>query len=118
MSTVQSVTGDLWPYLAVIVFGFLPSEIWRVLGVVFATGLREDSQILVWVRAVATTLLAGVVAKLLLSPNGALAIVPFAARIGSVAIGVAAFVSLRRSVIAGVVAGEVALAVMAYIFGT
>jgi hypothetical protein len=117
MSAIQNATGDLWPYLAIIVFGFLPSEIWRILGVVFATGLREDSQILVWVRAVATTLLAGVVAKLLLSPNGALAIVPFAARVGSIGIGLAAFFGLRRSVIAGVVAGEVALVTMAYVSG-
>jgi hypothetical protein len=63
----------------------------------------------VWVRAVATTLVAGVVAKILFSPTGALVAVPLAWRLGALAIGVAAFFLARRSVMAGVVIGEAAL---------
>ena len=49
---------------------------WRWLGVVFARGLDEDSEIVVWVRAVATAILAGVIAKLTIFAPGVLATVP------------------------------------------
>ena len=56
MSGLEAIVGaGLAPYLALILFGFLPSEIWRVLGVVLSRGLDERSEILVFVRAVATT---------------------------------------------------------------
>lgn len=113
MTDPQVLLGPLWPYLVVVLIGFLPSEIWRVFGVFLSRGLDENAEILVWVRAVATTLLAGVVAKLLLNPSGALAAVPLAGRIASLAAGLAAFLVFRRSVIAGVIAGEALLVVLA-----
>ena len=63
--------GGLWPYFALLLVGFLPNEIWRVLGLVLARGLDEDSEIVVWSRAVATAILAGVIAKLILFSPGA-----------------------------------------------
>ena len=68
--------GAHWPYLAVFVFAFLPTEIWRWLAVAFARKIDPDSPALEWVRAVATALLAGVVAKLIIAPPGALAALP------------------------------------------
>ena len=62
------------PWLLLVLVGFLPTEVWRVLAVFAAHRLDEDSEILVFVRAVATALLAGIVAKLLLTPAGALAL--------------------------------------------
>jgi hypothetical protein len=38
---IVAVQGGLWPYLLLIVVGFLPSEIWRVLGVFLAQGPRR-----------------------------------------------------------------------------
>jgi hypothetical protein len=109
MTDLAAFAGPLWPYLVVVLVGFLPTEIWRVLGVVLARGLDERSEILVWVRAVATTLLAGVVAKLLFAPSDPLATVPLAGRLASLLVGLLAFFALRRSVIAGVICGELAL---------
>ncbi len=109
MSDLATLAGPLWPYLVVVLVGFLPSEIWRVLGVFLSRGLDEEAEILVWVRAVATTLLAGVVAKLLFAPSGALAALPLAGRLGSLAVGLAAFFAFRRSVMAGVILGELTL---------
>jgi hypothetical protein len=110
--SADPLTG-LWPYLVVVLVGFLPTEVWRALAVVVARGLDESSEILVWVRAVATTLLAGVVAKLLYAPTGALAAVPFWGRGGAMLVGLAVFFAVRRSVIAGVLAGEAALVIAA-----
>ena len=105
----------LWPYLVVVLVGFLPTEMWRALAVVVSRGLDERSEILVWVRAVAATLLAGVVAKLLYAPTGALAAVPLWGRAGGMLVGLAVFFAVRRSVIAGVLAGEAALVAAAWL---
>ncbi len=110
----MSLADPLWPYLLVLLIGFLPSEIWRALAVVLVKGLDERSEILVWVRAVATTLVAGVVAKLLFAPTGALAAAPLVGRLGALAAGVVVFFALRRSVLAGVLAGEAALVAMVW----
>lgn len=114
---MSALSGEMAAYLALIVAGFLPSEVWRWLGVVFARGLDEDSEIVVWVRAVATAILAGVIAKLTIFAPGVLATVPTPVRLGAVAIGFVAYVLLRRSVLAGVIAGEVALTLGALLVG-
>jgi hypothetical protein len=107
---------ELWPYLVLVLAGFLPNEIWRLLGLVLARGLNEDSQIVVWSRAVATALLAGVVAKLILFANGALTTVPLSVRVGAAVLGFLAFTALKRSVFAGVIVGEAALLIGGYLF--
>ena len=110
---VMAAAGPWWPYLVIILFGFLPSEIWRVLAVFLSRGIDEKSEILQWVRAVAITLLAGVIAKLLFTPSGALATVPLAGRVLPIALGVAAYLA-TRSAIVGVLAGEAALIAIAW----
>jgi hypothetical protein len=75
---MTATMADIGPYLALILVGFLPNEVWRVLGLVLVRGLDEESQIIVWVRAVATAILAGVLAQLVLASSGALAAIPLA----------------------------------------
>jgi hypothetical protein len=77
---MSAISGGLWPYLVVLV-GFLPNEVWRLLGLVQARGLNEDSEIVVWSRAVATAILAGVIAKLIIFSSGSLAGIPLAVRV-------------------------------------
>lgn len=107
---------ELWPFLLLITVGFLPNEIWRVFGLILARGLNEDSEIVMWSRAVATATLAGVIAKLLLFSNGSLASIPLGVRLGAAAIGFIVFVVARRSMFAGVVAGEAVLLAGGYLF--
>ena len=59
-------TVELSPYLVLVLVGFLPNEIWRAFGLVLARGLNEDSEIVVWSRAVATAILAAVIGKAIL----------------------------------------------------
>jgi branched-subunit amino acid transport protein len=113
----MSALADLSPYLVLIAAGFLPNEVWRMLGIVVAHGLDEGSELVIWVRAVATALLAGVVAKIILVPPGGLADVRLAVRLAAIAAGFAAFVLVRRSVFAGVLAGEAVLILGAYWVG-
>jgi carbon starvation protein CstA len=107
---------DLGPYLALVLVGFLPNEIWRVLGIVIARGLDESSELLVWVRAVATAVLAGIIAQLILNPPGALATVALGVRLAAVAIGFVVYLLARRSVFIGVLAGEIALVLGALVW--
>ena len=107
---------DLWPYLLLVLAGYLPNEIWRVLGLVLARGLNEDSEIVVWSRGVATAILAGVIAKLILFSAGALAGIPLTVRVGAAVCGFLAFLAVKRSVFAGVLAGEVALLLGGFLF--
>jgi hypothetical protein len=104
----------LMPYVLMIVVAFLPTEIWRTIAVFLSRGLSEGSQLLIWIRAVATALLTGVVAKLMLSPTGELALVPLWGRAGSILVGFAAFFLFRRNVIAAVLSGEAVLIAAAY----
>ncbi|MFG1371552.1 AzlD domain-containing protein [Xanthobacter oligotrophicus] len=95
--------------LIVLLAGFLPTEIWRSLAILAGRRVEEGSPVFHWVKAVATALLAAVVARLLFAPAGALAAVPLVLRLGAVAGGVAGFLVFRRSVFAGVLVGEVLL---------
>lgn len=109
--------GDIDPYLALVLAGFLPNEVWRWLGVFFARRIDEESEVMVWVRAVATAILAGVIAQLVLTPPGGLASVPLAIRLAAITAGFIAFLVLRRSVFAGVLCGEATLVGLSLLFG-
>ena len=98
--------GDWNALLVLLIAGFLPNEIWRMLGLWLGGGVDEGSELLVWVRAVATAILAGVIAQILVFPPGALASVPGFLRYGAVAGGFVGFIATRRSIFAGVACGE------------
>jgi hypothetical protein len=107
----------LEPYVALVLLGFLPSEMWRWLGIVLGRGLDENSEIIQWVRAVAVALVAGVVARIVLFPPGALASVPLSVRLAALGCGFLAFFFIRRSPFAGVLVGEAVLVAGALTYG-
>jgi hypothetical protein len=107
---------ELWPYLLLVLVGFLPNEMWRVFGLVLARGLNDDSELVVWARAVATAILSGVVAKLILFSAGALAGIPLAIRVVAAVAGFIAFLLVKRSVFVGVLVGEAILLVSGFFF--
>ena len=99
----------LWPYLTIAAAGWLATDLWRWLGVALSARVEETSEIFIWVKAVATALVAGVTARLVLFPAEPLASLPMALRIAAVAIGFGTFWFGGRSVLYGVLAGEVVL---------
>ncbi len=107
----------LGAYGVLILAGFLPNEIWRMLGIVAARGLNEDAEIIIWVRGIATAILAGVIARLIVLPPGALAMVPLPVRLGAIVIGFLGFAVMRSSVLAGVIIGEAALVAGSIFYG-
>jgi hypothetical protein len=99
----------LWGYLILVLVGFLPADVWRLLGVIVGRGLDEESELLVWVRSVATAVLAGVIAKILFFPPGSLAAIPLSIRLVAIVCGFLTFLLVRRSVFAGLAVGEAVL---------
>lgn len=85
--------------------------IWRLLGVLLAARVDENSAVFVWVRMVATALVAALVSQLLLFPTGMMATAPTWLRVGAVGLGVAAYLLGRRSVALGIGVGVGALIV-------
>ena len=64
------MTEHWWaPYLFIAIAGWLATDLWRWLGVLAGNRLKEDSEALHWVRAVATALVMAVTAKLIVFPT-------------------------------------------------
>ncbi|MCC2098367.1 MAG: AzlD domain-containing protein [Hyphomicrobiales bacterium] len=103
--------------MALVLFAFLPSEFWRVLSLYIVRGVDPQSELMEWVRAVSTALLAAVVANIIVSPSGALAQVPLLARVGAMVLALAVFLAFRRFVFGGVASGVAAIIAAAFYFG-
>ncbi|WP_284777512.1 AzlD domain-containing protein [Agrobacterium sp. lyk4-40-TYG-31] len=103
---------DAWwaPYLFIAIAGWLATDLWRWLGVIAGNRLKEGSEVLNWVRAVATALVMAVTAKLIVFPTGVLEQSPMWLRIGAAGLGFAAFLASGQKVFVGVVAPLVVLA--------
>lgn len=117
MSFEEVFSPALLPYAMLLLVGFAPSEVWRVLAVLVARGLNEGSEFVTWVQAVATALLTGVVATTVLMPSGALAQLPLWIRLAAMAIGLCAYMLLRRSVTAAIATGVATISTAAWLYG-
>jgi hypothetical protein len=101
--------GPFWPYLFVLVAGVLATEVWRWAGVFIGGRVAENSAFIGWVRAVATALIAGVVAQLILAPSGSLAATPLGLRITASVVGLGAYLAARRNLFVGIAVAEAML---------
>ncbi len=107
--TFTSFEAWWWPYLFILVAGWLATDGWRFVGVNLGGRISEQSEALVFVRALATALVAAVISNLVVFPGGALGEVNLALRIGAVAVGFAAYLLLARRVIVGILVAEAVL---------
>jgi len=64
-NSLGSFFGDPHALLVLVIAGFLPNEVWRMLGLWLGAGVDEGSEILIWVRAVATAILAVIIIMML-----------------------------------------------------
>ena len=91
-----------WTYVVIVIAGFLATDIWRWMGVLIGHRLNEDSEALYWVRAVATSLVMAVTAKLIVFPTGTLANSPLWLRLAAAGIGFVVFLGTGKRVVVGV----------------
>src|SRR6201996_8638929 len=106
---LRDFIGDWHALVMLLLAGVIPNQIWRMLGLWLGSGLDEGSDLLMWVKCVATAILAGVIAQILVEPPGALASIPASLRYGALAAGTVVFLLARRSIFAGVVCGEIVM---------
>ncbi|WP_027486265.1 AzlD domain-containing protein [Allorhizobium undicola] len=104
------MNGEIWTYVVIIVAGWLATDMWRWLGVLAGNRLRDDSEALHWVRAVATALVMAVTAKLIVFPTGELGGSPLWLRLAATGLGFLAFLLAGKKVIVGVVVSLATLA--------
>ena len=107
--TFDSFATTWWPYLFILIAGWLATDIWRWIGVLAGNRLRDDSEVLIWVKAVATALVAGVIGKLILFPDGPLAAAPIFLRVAAASAGWLAFLLARQKIFVGVLTAEAVL---------
>ncbi len=98
-----------WPYLFILLIGWLPTDFWRVLGVMFSGKIDQNSKSLTFVRAIATSLVAAVISKLILFPAGNLALTPPELRVIAAVAGFALFMLAGKRIIVGILAAELIL---------
>ena len=114
---MSAFVGDWHALWVLLIFGVLPSEIWRVFGFLAGRSIDEGAEILVWVRAVATAIVGCVVMQVLIVPPGALATVPASVRFSAFAAGFVIYLLVRRSILAGVIGAEAILLGGKWLFG-
>ncbi len=117
MSSLPGVWGMWGGYLPFFIAGFMASEPWRWAGALIGRDLDPNSQVFVWVRAVSSAIVAGLVARIVVFPTGALAAMSAPTRYGAAVIGIAAFFAFRKSLGAGVAMGTLALLFLHAVLG-
>jgi branched-subunit amino acid transport protein len=86
--------------------------LWRALGVAVAGRLDPNGEVLSWMACVALAMIAGLVARMLIEPVGVLASTSLIERLGATACAVVTYFALTRNLLAGVVAGCVAIVLL------
>ncbi len=107
--TFTSIEAWWWPYVFILVAGVLATDVWRWIGVLAGNSLKDDSEAILWVRAVATALIAAVIGKMIVLPSGSAAEIHIATRICAAASGWMAFAVTGKNVLVGVVVAELVL---------
>jgi branched-subunit amino acid transport protein len=115
---MTSPIGEGWAAIAAILIACaLPTQVWRWFGVAIGRGIDPDSDLLLWVRSVATAIIAAFVANVVFFPAGALADTPLWLRLVAMGCGIAAYLAARRIVVVGVGAAVGALVIGRVLLG-
>ena len=107
----DSVDAWWWPFLYILLVGWLPSDVWRAIGTVASGWIDPDGEWIVLVRAVANALVAAVIARIVFQPVGVLAEVPLAVRLAAFGLALVAYAGTGYRLFVGIVVGEALLLV-------
>ncbi|MEO1702053.1 MAG: AzlD domain-containing protein [Pseudomonadota bacterium] len=101
--TFDAFDSVAWQLAFILVGGWLATDIWRWSGVLLGNRLKDESDMLVLVRCIATGLVAAVIAQLIVFPSGALGRETEASlRIAAALIGFMAYLAVGKKVAVGV----------------
>jgi len=91
---------------------FVVTYMWRGLGVALGGGLNLEGPLFRWVAAVAYAMLAGLIARMIVLPLGALASTPLSERLLAAGLALAVFLLSRRNMLLAVFSGAAALVLL------
>lgn len=101
-----------WLY---ILGGGIVTFAWRALGVLLSGRIDPESRAMRWVACVAYALLAGLIARLIVLPQGMLAETAPGARLAAAAAALIAYRLARGGILSGVAAGTATLMLLVYL---
>jgi len=90
---------QLWTHLAV---AAAATYCWRLFGVVASRQMAIDSEVIMWVRAVATALIAALVVRFVYAPSGLLSQTAFSSRAVALVGAIGGYYASARRIEAGV----------------
>lgn len=93
----------------------LATYVWRMAGILVASRIKPDSDLAKWFTAVAYAVLAGLIARMIVLQEGALASAPVPDKIAGLAIGMTAYFLSGRSVPVGTATAFITFATLALI---
>ncbi len=103
-------TSATWVVVGV---SILATYIWRAAGILVASRIDPDSALARWFTAVAYAVLAGLIVRMLVLPEGVLGATPLPDKLAGLAVGVAAYFTAGRSVAVGTGAAFLGFAAIA-----
>ena len=106
-----------WPFVFILLAGWLPTDAWRWLGVLSSGKISESSPLIIGARAIATGLVAAVIARLVLFPGGSLATIPDWVRIAALGTGFCAYLWLGRQTLVAILVAEIILLGVPWMMG-
>jgi hypothetical protein len=107
--TFHAIDAWWWHFLFIFIAGAVATDAWRFLGVGFGERIPEQSEALVFVRCIATALVAAVIGNLIAFPSGTLADMPLWLRLGAAAAGFGTFLGGGHMLL-GIAVAEAVLA--------
>lgn len=110
------MTNDVSVWL-IVAIGFLATEPWRWAGVVFSKGLSEEGELIAWVRAVSTALIAALVMRLLIEPPGSLENTPIILRFLSLLSAIISYFVFQRRLLLSIFLGLLMFLSLLYVNG-
>jgi len=102
---------------AMIPAGLFATYVWRALAVVAVTRIDPESDLLLWVRAVSTALVAALVVRMIIAPSGILSTIATEHQLAATAIGIGVFYVTKRSTQTGTFATVIALVLLHLLLG-
>lgn len=106
-----------WRLWAIVLLSGLATYVWRALGVAVAGRISPDSEAFRLFACVAYAMLAGLIARMILLPEGVLTETPLAVRLIAIGAAVAVFFGFRRNLPLGVTAGVGMFALLISVWG-
>jgi branched-subunit amino acid transport protein len=105
----------VWALLAGV---FAVTYAWRGAGVALGNRINFESAAFRWISAVAYAMLAGLIARMLLLPQGQLAETPLPDRLGAAAVALLVYFLTLRNTLLAVLAGAATLVLLTFAAGS